>query len=615
MKRLRLTVCFLAAIGLILALPSDGRADLYAEGAASLEWKVDAADEIYLAEIVEDGKSRYGLRFEPLETLKAGRELSTFPHESVHHCILGRALRYRPRDEKLGTRWLLFVRGNGDQARVADVINLTHPTASWGGAAISGFGKGNARVLRDPQVIIERVKERIRLAKPLPVDCIPDLTDQLYAKRTQHIPLAAWFGGKLLDTNIMLWDEKNEFGEDHDTVVTPLLVPLDVPLGSAYKELSLETLPDTYHFNFMFDGATGDFVRRGNPLDNKSELIGTWRSESDDRILTITFYHRLTCLYRIELKPGASDPRLESFGGVCFGAGRWHVHRGYLRLGSISQIDYRFGKYPEWSFVYEPKLPSSRVVEVNKDRIRLADGKVFSRMNEPLRVHDHPHIHPFYMISEGWGLHRVRSRIHATIVLDDEVEPVPLSDLVLLWKKRGSPPIQGPPRPTKPRTVRTKLGDNGFEPRITVLRAGDTLEIEAAGSRPVVDHNINVEWFRNEVRGFRSRLDLPLIYQRKVSRDEPALMPIQCNIHDDEHGYLAVTDHGNVAVTDEDGYATLSQWPIGRQKLVVIHPDYDFGDAEIWANGEKVENSKSAIWLDLTNDNIELRIEGAEHRE
>mgnify|MGYP003652648609 CR=1 FL=1 len=160
-------------------------------------------------------------------------------------------------------------------------------------------------------------------------------------------------------------------------MVTPLLVPLDVPVGSANRERSLETLPDTYFSNYMLHGATEDFVRRGNPFDNKSELIGTWRSESDDRILTITFHHRLTCLYRIELKPGASDPRLQSFGGVCFGAGRWHVHRGFLNAGSRTQIDGRFGEYPEWSSVYEPDLPRSKIVEVNRDQFRLADGKVF----------------------------------------------------------------------------------------------------------------------------------------------------------------------------------------------------------------------------------------------
>ena len=200
-----IAIC-VAAICVTFVLPSDGHADLYTGGAASLEWKVDSADEVYLAEIIEDGESRFGYRFEPLQTLKAGRELGTFPHKTIYNCDLGRALRYRPSEEKKGSRWLLFVRGNGDQARVSACINLTYPTASWGSAAISGFGKGNARVLRDPQIIIERVEQRIRLAQSLPVDCIPDLTDQLYAKRTQHIPLAAWFGGKLLDTDIMLWD-------------------------------------------------------------------------------------------------------------------------------------------------------------------------------------------------------------------------------------------------------------------------------------------------------------------------------------------------------------------------------------------------------------------------
>jgi hypothetical protein len=42
------------------------RADLYTTGAASLEWKVDSADEVYLAEIDEDADAKYGLSFKPL---------------------------------------------------------------------------------------------------------------------------------------------------------------------------------------------------------------------------------------------------------------------------------------------------------------------------------------------------------------------------------------------------------------------------------------------------------------------------------------------------------------------------------------------------------------------
>ncbi|TWT66603.1 hypothetical protein [Allorhodopirellula solitaria] len=92
-------------------------------------------------------------------------------------------------------------------------------------------------------------------------------------------------------------------------------------------------------------------------------------------------------------------------------------------------------------------------------------------------------------------------------------------------------------------------------------------------------------------------------------------MHIKCNIHDDERGYLAVTDHGNIAVTDEGGYARLLHWPIGRQRLVIQHPDYDFHDAEVWADGEKLEKKGAALFLDIRDADIDLRITGVKRNE
>jgi hypothetical protein len=589
------------------------RADLYTAAAASLEWKVDSADEVYLAEIVEDADAKHGLRFQPLEALMSNRELNNFPHATVHQCRLGGCLDSRSQFAVAGSRWLIFVRGEGEQIRVSNAISLTHPTADWTFAAISGFGKGDERVLTKSEEIIDRVKQRIALDRPLPIDCDPDLTDHLFGKRLSEIPLGAWMGGKLLDVDIMRWDDPNEFGFDHDTLVSPLLVPIDVPQGEPSGQ---RTVADVHETELIFlNGSSSEFFRHGHPEQNKSSLIGTWQCELLDRVLTITFHHRLTCLYSMEIKDQADNDYLASNGGTVFGAGTWTVDGGFLNLRKNRRVEGRWTHGRSWMRHGEDDLPRGRIISESDTEFQLADGTKFVRHHEPVTAYDHPHEHPWYLISEGWGLHRVSPTVEITFTMAGQPEPKPLKDLVLMWRQRGSPPIQGPPRPKRPRTVRTLLGDQGFEPRITVLRAGDTFEIEATGSRPIIDHNINLAWFNNSQRGFDPSLEPPLIYQETVARGEPGLMHIECNIHDDEHGYVAVTEHGNIAVTNSEGYAGLSDWPIGRQRLVLTHPDYDFRDAEVWADGEKLEKKGAALFLDIRDAKIALRITGVKRHE
>ena len=588
-------------------------ADLYTTNAASLEWKVDSADEVFLAEVTEDVDAKFGSRFHVLESLKANRELSTFPHETVHRCQLGRCLDPRSSIWAKGSRWIIFVRGDGNNARVSGAISLTHPTAEWTFAAISGFGKGDKRVLTKAEEIIDRVKQRIALDRPMAIDCDPDLTDQLCGGRYFDLPLGAWIGGKLLKTNIFHWDEPNEFGVDYDMLVNSLLVPVDVPQGEAIGQLSIADVHDTELI--YLHGSSRDYFRHGQPEQNKSPLIGTWRCELADRMLTITFHHRLTCLYSMEMKDHADSPYLASNGGTVFGAGTWTVDGGFLNLRKNRRVEGRWHRGRSWMRHGEDDLPRGRIVSESDTEFQLADGTKFVRHNEPVNAYDHPHDHPCDLISEGWGLHRIRTTVEVTYTKPGQSEPKPLNDLVLMWRPRGSMPVQGPPRPKNPRTVRTILDDHVFEPRITVLQAGDTFEIEATGSRPIGDHNINLAWFNNGQRSFAPRLEPPLVYQEIVARGEPALMHIDCNIHDDEQGYLVVTEHGNVAVTNKDGFTTLSDWPIGEQRLTLIHPDYDLRDADVWADGSKVEMEGSTFRISVSQENIKLRLAGVKRHE
>ena len=594
-------------VGLAICLfPAVCRADLYTADAASLEWKVDSCEEIYLATVVEDPTLRFGLRFSPLQTLKAGRPLESFPHHTVFRCRLGRYLDPEYAISAIGTQWLVFVRGQGETARISNAIFLTHPRADWRVAAITADGKGDQRVLRSRREIIRRVKARVAQNKTLPTDCDPDLTDQLIEPDWGvHAPIARWLGGKVLRVNINLWTKDNGHGSDFDTWVNDLLVPLDIPQGLAKAERTRQMVGELETIG-MSEAAVAAF-KRAAPEDNRSRLLGTWKSELADRVVTVTLGPRHTMLYLVEPKPGNNLSPLPATGGQGFGGGFWQTYGNNLRLESTHYVQDRWRRPKQWIAASTWSLRGD-VVAVNDATFGLSNGATFVRQSGPLRVYDHPHEHPWYVVSEGWGQVRGNADFQVGIAGPGNRPARPCEDLVLMRDARRDPKPPGPRMPILPATVRVILGDQGFDPRIAVLRSGDTLEIHSQGARPAIDHNLNISWLRNPRRGFRERLDPPLIFRREIQHAEPAVLSIRCNIHDDEKGHLIVTDHPSVSVSSKAGLASLDYWPLGKRTIRLLHPDYDLRDASIWLNGTKIENDQGRIQVELHPQKYELKI-------
>lgn len=397
-RRVRLAWCFCAiAIGL---LTSTCQADLYTASAASLEWKVDSADEVFLATVVQDGTAKFGLRFEPKATLKANRPLDSFPHESVHHCRLGGYLNPAYHVAALGTEWLLFVRGAGERARISNAIYLSHPHADWVTAAITATGEGDERVVGSWPTIIEHVKSRIAKNVRLPSDCEADLTDQLLSRSIDGFPLGGWLGGKLLKADINVWDRDNGYGQDFDTWINYLLVPEDVPPINARDELSRKTLRNIDMVGMS--EAAASVLKYSDLETNQSPLVGTWFAEYEDHSFTVTLQPRHTLLYLVEPKPGHELPALPQSGGKGFGAGYWETYGNSLRLHGTHYIQVRKGRPTTWT-AGGAALPRSKVLQITNTAFRLAEGTTFVRRNGPLKVSDHPHEHPWYLVPEDLG--------------------------------------------------------------------------------------------------------------------------------------------------------------------------------------------------------------------
>jgi plastocyanin len=101
-----------------------------------------------------------------------------------------------------------------------------------------------------------------------------------------------------------------------------------------------------------------------------------------------------------------------------------------------------------------------------------------------------------------------------------------------------------------------------FEPHIVVAQVGDTLKIT---NPDPVGHNANLGFFNNKAANFL----IPPGQEKLVEleKDEPAPIPVDCNIHPWMKSFVVVLDHPFAAVSDENGDLIIKGLPVGK-KLV-----------------------------------------------
>jgi len=140
-------------------------------------------------------------------------------------------------------------------------------------------------------------------------------------------------------------------------------------------------------------------------------------------------------------------------------------------------------------------------------------------------------------------------------VLDARGEPVP--DVVVtadVGPARASPAATG-------RAVMDQI-DLRFEPHVLVVRTGTRVEFPNSDS---VAHHVYSFSHPNQ-------FNLPMYKgdaHPPVRFEEPGVVSLGCNIHDDMLGYIAVVDSANFAKTNEDGLAVLDL-PEGTRVRVSI---------------------------------------------
>jgi plastocyanin len=128
-----------------------------------------------------------------------------------------------------------------------------------------------------------------------------------------------------------------------------------------------------------------------------------------------------------------------------------------------------------------------------------------------------------------------------------------------------------------------------FVPHIVIARPGQTIEVKNSDT---TGHNANFNFLNNSAQNFvvpaGGSKDL------KLEKDEPAPIPVQCNVHPWMEAKLIVVDHPYVGVSDADGKLTIKGLPAGTKLVFKVYHENSKksidevtfgGKKEAWAKG------------------------------
>ncbi len=123
-----------------------------------------------------------------------------------------------------------------------------------------------------------------------------------------------------------------------------------------------------------------------------------------------------------------------------------------------------------------------------------------------------------------------------------------------------------------------------FEPRYVVAQKGDTLSVTNSDD---VGHNANMQFLKNSPAN--PNVPPKGKHDVKLESEEPAPIPVDCNIHPWMRAYVIVQEHPYVAVSDADGNLEIKDLPTGDLTFRVFHEAVDGVLKEVKVDGKAVE--------------------------
>ena len=129
-----------------------------------------------------------------------------------------------------------------------------------------------------------------------------------------------------------------------------------------------------------------------------------------------------------------------------------------------------------------------------------------------------------------------------------------------------------------------------FVPHVLFVRAGQSINVTNSDK---TGHNANFNFFNNEPVNFlvppEGKKNLPVL------KDEPAPIPVDCNIHNWMRAHVIVQDHPYVGISGEDGVLEIANLPVGQVTLRVWHELGTIDEANVGGKQEKWSKGRMEI--------------------
>ncbi|EMI55153.1 putative membrane or secreted protein [Rhodopirellula sallentina SM41] len=132
-----------------------------------------------------------------------------------------------------------------------------------------------------------------------------------------------------------------------------------------------------------------------------------------------------------------------------------------------------------------------------------------------------------------------------------------------------------------------------FEPHVVVAQTGDTLKIT---NPDPVGHNANLNFIRNTAQN----LMIPSGQEKEIAleEEEPAPIPVDCNIHPWMRAYVVVLEHPFADVSDEDGNIVIEGLPAGKEITFAVRFEGGKLD-EVKVGGKETDWRRQRFEVDL----------------
>lgn len=132
-----------------------------------------------------------------------------------------------------------------------------------------------------------------------------------------------------------------------------------------------------------------------------------------------------------------------------------------------------------------------------------------------------------------------------------------------------------------------------FEPHIVIARTGDKLKIT---NPDTVGHNANLNFIKNT----QQNLMIPAGQEKVVDleSEEPAPIPVECNIHPWMRAYVVVLEHPFADVSDADGNIEIKGLPAGKEITFAVRFEGGKLD-EVTVGGKETDWKRQRFEVDL----------------